>query len=156
MLMTYCIHSESTFCRLRAAAALLLPPNDQQQIFFMDYISCCFNSKRKCRILTRFPAIRPSPSHLFGLQRVSLLSFFLLFPIAIPLSVHPQSIQSDVTLYIYLCIGARSVVKSRRLTCPLGKPMALLFTAPGLLLLLLHQDRYNSFLFLSLLPALGL
>lgn len=154
--MTYCIHSASTFCRLRAAAALLLPPNDQQQIFIMDYTSCCFSSIRKRRIVTRFPAIGLSPSRLFGLQRDSLLSSSLLFPIAIPLSVHPQSIQSDVTLYIYLCVGAWSVVKSRRLTCPLGKSMALLFTAPGLLLLLLHQDRYNSFLFLCLLPALGL
>lgn len=34
--------------------------------------------------------------------------------------------------------------------------MALLFTALGLLLLLLQQDRYNSFLFLSVLLALGL
>lgn len=66
-----------------------------------------------------------------------------------------QSIRSDVTLYIYLCVAARSVVKSRRLTCPLGKSMALLFTALGLLLLLLRQDRYNSFLFLSFLLALG-
>lgn len=66
-----------------------------------------------------------------------------------------KSIQSDVTLYIYLCVAARSVVKSRRLTCPLGKSMALLFTALGLLLLLLRQDRYNSFLFLSVLPPLG-
>lgn len=155
MLMTYCIHSASTFYRLRAAAALLLLPNDQQQIFFIDYASCCFNSERKRRIVTRFPAIELSPLHLFGLQRDSLLSS-LLFPIAIPLSVHPKSIQSDVTLNIYLCVGARSVVKSRRLTCPLGKPMALLFTAPELLLLLLHRDRYNSFLFTSLLPALGL
>lgn len=60
-----------------------------------------------------------------------------------------------MTLYIYLCVAARSVVKSRRLTCPLGKSMALLFTALGLLLLLLRQDRYNSFLFLSFLLALG-
>lgn len=60
-----------------------------------------------------------------------------------------------MTLYIYLCVAARSVVKSRRLTFPPGKSTALLFTALGLLLLLLRQDRYNSFLFLSVLLALG-
>lgn len=71
------------------------------------------------------------------------LSFLVfLFPSAIfPSTLNPFK---ETWHLIYLCVPTQSIVKSKRWKCPLGKSTAFLFTALGLLLLLLHQDRYMS------------
>lgn len=69
-------------------------------------------------------------------------------------SLHPPPVHSKGTrLCVYIYISASeplSAVKSRRWTCPLGKSLALRFTASGLSLLLLRRGR--SAPFFSLLP----
>lgn len=135
-----------------AAAALLALPYDQRRVFLSRFTHFVISIPGGSA-LPRSPA--PRVSLAGGAAVCSSSSPLYCFPSQSLFPPNSQSIRSDVTLYIYLCVAARSVVKSRRLTCPLGKSMALLFTALGLLLLLLRQDRYNSFLFLSFLLALA-
>lgn len=69
------------------------------------------------------------------------LTFFV-----IPPSIYPQSIQRDMTLYISLCPSCIHC-KVKEMNVSPGKIHGSSVYSLGLLLLLLHQDRYKPFSF---------
>lgn len=91
--------------------------------------------ERPCISLAQSATVHPLSQFVF-------LCFLRLF-----LSTPTFNAFNETWRCIYLCVHTLSVVKSRKLMCPLGKSPALLFTALGLLLLLLHQNRSTPFSF---------